>query len=295
MRKLYIALLLALAIFKGETAIAQFNPLTSQYYTNGFLANPALAGVEQGVNLNLAYRKQWANIPGSPEIQNFTGVYGAKNEKVGLGLNVNFDKAGLQKLSTVSGTYAYHLPLSGNGDKLHFGLSLGFTNQRLSSNDIVGNNNDPSAADYNQRKTIINGDFGVAYTANRLKIEAAVPNLKQLFKKDELAFANLNTFYSAVSYVIAVGQQMNKIEVEPKLVYRGISKLANIWDLGTQVSFANQQVMLMGMYHSTKSASFGVGTNIKKKYQINASYTTQTGALKTYTDGSFEINLGLKL
>lgn len=295
MKKLYILFILALVVLKTESAFAQYIPLVSQYYNNGYLANPSLAGIKKGYNLNMAYRKQWTNIPGSPEIQNFTGDFGSKNQKVGLGLNVNFDKAGLQRISNVLGTYAYHLPLNGKEEKLHFGLSVGFMNQRLSNNDIKGNINDPLALRYNERKTFINGDFGMAYTSGGLKLEATLPNLKQLFKRNELDLANLNTFYSSVSYVIALGDSLNKVEVEPKLVYRGISKMDNVWDLGTQVSFANQQLMLMGVYHSSQSASFGLGTNIKQKYLVSAFYTLQTGALNTYVNGSFEINLGIRL
>ena len=295
MKKIYILFILALSIFKTEKVKAQYYPLVSQYYNNSYLANPALAGIKTGYNLNLAYRKQWNNLPGSPEIQSFTGTFGSKNEKVGLGLKVNFDKAGLQKISQVAATYAYHIPLNVNKDKLHFGASFGLMSQRLNINEIIGNPNDPQAFKYNDRKNYIDGDFGMAYTSNGLKLEAALPNLKRLFSKEELVLANINTFYTSVSYVISVGDSIGKIEIEPKLVYRGLSKLSNVWDIGTQFSFANNQLMLTGIYHSTESASFSLSTNIKQKYLISVAYTTQTGPLNTYVNGSFEINLGIKL
>ena len=51
----------------------------------------------------------------------------------------------------------------------------------------------------------------------------------------------------------------------------------------------------MGMYHSTENATFGLGMDFKKKYLISGTYTTQTSALSTYTNGSFELNLRLNL
>ena len=132
MRKLSILFILVLLVMTGKNAVAQYNPLLSQYYNNGYLANPSLAGLKKGYNINMAYRKQWVNIPGSPEVQNFNGTYGSELKKFGLGLNINFDKTGLQKMSNVSGTYAYHLTLNEKDQQLHFGVSLGFMNQRLS-------------------------------------------------------------------------------------------------------------------------------------------------------------------
>ncbi|MBB2145368.1 type IX secretion system membrane protein PorP/SprF [Pedobacter sp. LMG 31464] len=272
-----------------STAKAQLIPLSSQYYINTYLGNPAFAGETKGLSANLSYRKLWSNVPGSPVQQSLTADY--STNKVGLGLNVNLDKAGLQRQTRVVGTYAYHLPLNGDNQQLHFGLSLGFMNQRLSNNDIVGNSNDPLAAEYNERKTYIDGDFGLAYTTNSFKLEGVLPNLKTLFKRDEIKLADVTTFYTALSYKLEISAGMDGVEIEPKVVYRGIKGFDNVWDAGSQFAIANKQVLLMAMYHSSKSASFGLGMDYKRKYLINGSYTTQTSSLNNYTNGTFEINV----
>lgn len=268
---------------------AQLNPLTAQYYSNTYLGNPAMAGIEKGLNVNVSYRRQWGTIPGAPVVQNLTVDY-SKN-KAAVGLNLNFDKAGLQRQSRVVGTYAYHLPLNANNTALHFGVSLGFMNQRLSNGDIVGNSNDPLAASYNQRQTYIDGDFGIGFTSNRLKVEAALPNLKTFFKREEIRMVDVATFYTAISYRLELSEGAEGMDLEPKAAYRGFKGIDNIWDLGTQLTLANRQVMLTALYHSTKSASFGLGLDYKRKYLINGFYTTQTSALNTYSNGTFEINV----
>lgn len=60
---------------------------------------------------------------------------------------------------------------------------------------------------------------------------------------------------------------------------------------GMQLAIAQQQVQLTGLYHSTGSATFGVGMNYKRKYLISGLYTTQTSQLSSYTNGIFELNL----
>lgn len=287
------ALLIAFAALGTTIAKAQLNPLSAQYFTNQYLINPAFAGADQGLKLNGAYRKLWSNVPGSPLTQNLTADYGFN--KVGLGLTVNNESAGLQRQTRVVGSYAYHLPLNDNGQQLHFGVSLGFMNQRLENADIYGNPNDPTVGQYNDRKTYLDGDFGVAYTSDKLNVQAAIPNLKSVLKKDVIKLADVATFYTAVSYKINLSEGAEGMDVEPKVAYRGVKGFDNIWDAGAQFSIANKQVMLLGMYHSTKNATFGLGMDYKKKYLISGTYTTQTSALSSYTNGSFELNLRLNL
>lgn len=287
---------LILTIFSGfvvSTVKAQLNPLAAQYYSNRYLINPAFAGAKQGLVINGAYRKLWSNVPGSPVTQNLTADYGFN--KLGLGLNVNNESAGLQRQTRVVGSYAYHLPLNADGQQLHFGLSVGFMNQRLENADIYGNANDPMVGLYNDRKTYLDGDFGIAYTSNKLSLEASIPNLKSFFKKDVIKLADVATFYSAISYQIQLSEGAEGIDLEPKVAYRGVKGFGDIWDAGAQAWIANKQVFIMGMYHSTESSTFGLGMDFKRKYLVSGMYTSQTSDLTGYTNGSFELNLRMSL
>jgi type IX secretion system PorP/SprF family membrane protein len=293
MKTLY-KLLVLVAIFGSAVSVkAQLNPLSSQYYTNRYVINPTFAGASNGLRINGAYRKLWDNVPGAPVTQNLTADYGFG--KVGIGLNMSNESAGLQRQTRVVGSYAYHLPLNANGQQLHFGLSVGFMNQRLENADIYGNPNDPMVGLYNDRKTYLDGDFGVAYTSNKLSIEGAVPNLKSFFKKDVIKLADVATFYTAVSYKITLSEGIDGIDLEPKVAFRGVKGFDNIFDLSTQAWIANKQVFLMGVYHSSGNATFGLGLDFKRKYLISGMYTTQTSALSAYTNGSFELNLRLSV
>ncbi|TCC96257.1 PorP/SprF family type IX secretion system membrane protein [Pedobacter hiemivivus] len=293
MKTIYKTALLLAFVAMATSVKAQLNPLSAQYFTNQYLINPAFAGAGQGLKLNGAYRKLWSNVPGSPLTQNLTADYGFN--KVGLGLAVNNESAGLQRETRVVGSYAYHLPLNDNGQQLHFGVSLGFMSQRLENADIYGNPADPGVAQYNDRKTYLDGDFGVAYTSNKLNVQAAIPNLKRVLKKDDIETADVATFYTAASYQFNLSTGAEGVDLEPKVAYRGVKGFDNIFDAGAQLSIANKQVMLLGMYHSTKNATFGLGMDYKKRYLVSGTYTTQTSALSSYTNGSFELNLRVNL
>lgn len=199
---------------------AQLNPMGALYFQNQYLGNPAMAG-RKGLDVNMGYRTQWSNIPGGPTSEMLTGDY-AFARNAGIGLNVSNETSGLFKSLRSVASYAYHLPLNENNAKLSFGLSLGFLNDRLSQEDVNGDPNDMIVANYNQRETYIDGDFGMAFTNKKLTVQAALPNMKGLFKRD-LVNQSINhpTFFSAVSYKIDGGNP-DGFGLEPKVVYRGI-------------------------------------------------------------------------
>lgn len=281
--------LLLLLMLIGTGLKAQLDPLTAQYFGNQYLINPAFAGYTSGFKINAAYRKLWNNVPGAPLTQSVTADYGFN--KVGIGLNVYNEKAGLQRQTRVVGSYAYHLPLNQDGQHLHFGVSVGFLNQRLESSDINGDPSDPLIGLYNSRKTYLDGDFGMAFTSPHLNVQASLPNLKSLFKKEEIKLADVSTFYTAASYKIDFDGTADATQLEPKVAFRGVKGYDNILDAGAQLAFASRQVLMMAMYHSTKNATFGLGLDYRKKFLIYGYYTTQTAQLGDYTNGSFELNL----
>jgi len=280
--------ILILVAFIGVLKVnAQTSPLLNQYYNNTYLANPAMAGLTEGAKVDLAFRSQWNAIPGAPLMQNLSATYGW--ERVGVGLNMNLDKAGLQRQTRVLASYAYHLPLNESA-KLHFGLSAGFINQRIDMQDLIGNSNDNQVGAYNtDHKTYFDGDFGLGLTTKSINVDFALVNLKNYFKRDNFKLINTPVLYASAGYIFNLGENI----FQPKVAYRSFTEIKDIVDVGGQLGIANQQVLFTAMYHTSKAASFGVGLHYKKKYSINTSYTTQTGALSGYTAGSFEINLGI--
>ena len=290
MKKLYKSIIALVLMLSAEQGMAQLNPLGAQYYNNEYLINSAYAGRDQGLKLSAAYRKLWGGLPGAPLTQNITAEYGF--QRVGIGLNVHNESAGLLNQTRVVGSYAYHLPLDSGKRQLHFGVSVGIAGQHLDNNNVNGNPNDIAIGDYNGRRSYIDGDFGIGYTTQRLNIQAAVPNLNDFFKRGKDEVADLVTFYAAVAYRIDLSSDF---DLEPKVAFRGVRNYENMVDLGARLSFADRKFNLMGLYHTNKSATFGMGFDLLKRYMISGLYTTETSALNTYANGSFELNLRINL
>ncbi len=270
---------------------AQIDPLAAQYFNNRYLGNPAMAGVNQGYTVNGVYRQLFESFPGGPVSQSLSADYGF--DKIGLGVNIFNDRAGLIRQTRAVGSFSYHLPLSGNGERLSFGISLGILNQRLSQGAIIGASGDILVVNYNSRFVYFDGDFGAAYSGDGLIIQTSAPNLRNLFKRDYAVQSDVPTFYAAASYKINL--EKSGFSFEPLVAYRNFTQIKGIIDVGAQFYLVNDQVFLTGLYHNNSnnnnSATIGLGMNFKKHYLISGMYTTGTSNLSGYSNGNFELSL----
>lgn len=299
MRVLWIAAVL-MAITCTQTMQAQslgnsqalLDPSGTQFFQNQYLANPAMAGVDTGVHINAAFRRQYTGIEGAPETKYFTAdaLFG---NRVGGGVRVFNDQAGLMNRTRVALSYAYQLPIGKDGQKLRFGLSLALNVQRIDTKNVDGDMNDPSIGAFNRREDYFEGEYGMAYTDLHWNIQAALPNIRTLFTDENKGVDGGGIYYTAISYrFLPIGAISS---IEPKICYRGVKGYDNILDAGINIGFLNNAANVMGIYHSTKSVTVGLGFNIKQVVMIQAMYTTQTGGIKTYVDGGYEIGATVNL
>lgn len=297
-----IAFILALGLMVGMCKVSDAqsfgnaraitNPFESQYFTNRYLANPAMAGMDSVLHLNVAYRKQFSGMPGAPVTQAFTADYNP-GRRVGLGLMAYNDKAGLIKRTRLALTYAYHLPVGQWGQKIHFGISIAFAHAGLDVKGIVGDETDPTIADFNGRQNTFEVDYGMAYTEGPLTLQASLINLAGYFKNANKWNANFSTFYLAAAYKFTFDGAVNSLE--PQASLRGAKQYNSIVDVGANVVFFNNTFNLYGMFHTSGSFSTGVGINYKNIIYVQGSYLSKTKGLMDYTDGNYEIAVTLSL
>lgn len=269
-RPLRSSLIWIALLFCSVSLRAQQTPLSSAYYQNRYILNPAFAGISEGLNLNLNLRNQWRVIPESPVNSSLTADY--RFNKVGIGLKIQTDKAGHIGRNAISGTYAYHLPLASAGQQMHFGLSLGLMKDRFESSGVIGEVNDPRPLELNARKIYLDGDFGIGYSVSNLNLEATVPNLKTFFKKDSTNSVQFSTAYLAMSYKF--GKNPETLTIEPKLSYLASNGVENIVSLGANAAVLEDQFSVTALLHSSGSSSLGLGFKYDR-YQINGYYTSQ--------------------
>lgn len=118
------AFLLSVALMATSwSAVAQQQLRRSQFVTNTYLANPAVAGTEPGTMLSSTYRNQWAGFSGGPSTMLISGHRALPNG-VGAGFILyNDDMGGAISQTGVELTGAYSILLN-NQDAVSFGLSM---------------------------------------------------------------------------------------------------------------------------------------------------------------------------
>lgn len=290
-----IALLIVALAGITSSAIAQLNPMGAVYYQNPYLVNPAMAGIADGLTVNLGYRRQWNDIPQAPSTEYITGDYKLA-DRVGVGLNLHNEKAGLLRATRIMATYAYHLPLTtANNRTLHVGLSAGIMSERLDVAGINGQIDDATVARFNDRGIRADGDLGLAYTDDRWRIQFAAPNIRTTLENDGNT-VDRSLFYAAAGYRLTVNAAaITPVTLEPQLCMRSIKGHDPIVDAGVNVSFENHKINLTALYHSTRNATLGLGFEVLPGLTAVALFTTETSALDTYSGGTYEVGLRGKL
>lgn len=276
-----------------QTAKAQLNPPGGQYFFNPFIANPALAGLEKGLSLSTSYRKQFSTTPGGPLSRLLTVDYQA-TERLGLGLNVTNESAGLLEQTRLRGVVAYRLPV-GITSSLHFGIGLGFMDEHINEHEVIGSD-DPGVADFNNRDRFVDASFGMAYHLKDFSLQGAIPNMKEVFTKDDHRNTIDRSLYMvAVAYRFRFGRSAEDWFIEPKLVYRGIKGMDAIVDAGAQLAVLTNQLRVVALYHSTRSATFGFGFQGRKDFGVQALYTAGIRSTASALGNNFELNVRLRL
>ena len=180
--KLTYCLVLALATFLGKPLHAQQLPLFSQYLFNGFLINPAYAGLNGYSTVNLTAREQWLGLPNAPTThivsfqtrllhQSFIHRSAAARRKimrqntsgrVGVGAYVYNDKVGLINRTGAQATYAYHMKLD-KGTNMSFAVSGSMYQFSIDRGKITTEFNDPYLAKINLNMWIPDVSVGFVY------------------------------------------------------------------------------------------------------------------------------------
>ena len=163
--------------------------------------------------------------------------------------------------------------------------------ENINMSKVLGDLTDVQLGNFNDRKTYLDVDFGIAFRTAHLTIQGALPNLKRVFGKDVVRnVVDQSLSIASISYKI-IPKEGALNSIEPKLVYRTVENYKDIIDFGSNFVFSDSRLLLSGVYHSTGSVTFGAGTVYRNKLTILAQYTTNTKELGSYSNGEAEIGL----
>lgn len=160
-----------------RVVFAQQDAQFSQYMFNGLYVNPAYAGYKEQLNLHTFYRNQWTGFPGAPKTMSLSVDAPMMQYNMGLGLQVNNDKVGIENSLAVFGIYSYRLKINDEA-RLSFGLGAGFINNSLDgTNSIVDDSGDELQPGVKSSAFTPDLKFGVYYNDERFYAGVSATNL----------------------------------------------------------------------------------------------------------------------
>ena len=327
MKKIVItAAILLLAICSRAQQVPHF----SQYMLNPYLANPAVAGSENYIDVRTGWRNQWTGVDGAPKSLYLTAhlplnkmdnrataisspsrwrngrkalfeAYRDKDVRLeqahhGAGLSVMTDKAGALKRSDVSLTYAYHLPLT-KSLKMSVGLSGGVSVYKVDlSRLVLTDPNDPTytSGEYNRVKPNITA--GALLYSKRYFVGVTSAQILQ----DELSARDGQAEemdQSQMHYFLTGGYKVvlsPKLSLLPSVMVKHVRPAPLSADLNLKMLYLDK-VWAGASYRKLDSVVLLGGININSLWQVGYAYDMSGSEFGRATQGSHEVVLGILL
>jgi type IX secretion system PorP/SprF family membrane protein len=322
-----ILFLYAFFAMVAQLSFAQQKPQYTQYVFNNYLLNPAVTGIENYTDLKLGYRSQWTGLQGAPITsyltintpigQNFidgdataatsagasdpysrayTRDYMASEPHHGIGFQVVSDQTGPISQTTMDLSYAYHIGLTEKWN-LALGVSAGVNHISLNTAEITLENPlDPAISNGNNSQWKPDLNAGIwAYTQNYF-IGASV---QQLLKQN-LYFntsSNVTQSQTVPHYFFTAGVKLpltEDVSLLPSVLVKVIQPVPTTFDLNLKMDFSDV-LWIGGSYRRDDSFGLLAGFNVSSSINVGYSYDLTTSALKTVSNGTHEIVLGILL
>jgi type IX secretion system PorP/SprF family membrane protein len=286
--------LLTVVLLCSVGAFAQQNLFYNHYFINPSLYNPSFIAPEGYSTLYLNYRKQWIGIKGAPTTGTLN-LHLPLNHKAGIALTAYQDEAGL--LTTSSGliSFAYSVYFGKRVtdlNKLSFGIAAGVTNSRIKS-DPDTDLNDPVLGN---NTSAIDGQVGINYQFNRLRIAVSIPRIFDPYTASEKSFntggiTQLDNTISSISYNFPIS---GRLSFEPWFTYRTFNNLDPQFEaLG---SFKIDKLLWFGgSYRQDYGAAAFFGLSIKDKLKVGYAYEFATDQTDQLGNGSHEAQVVLRI
>jgi type IX secretion system PorP/SprF family membrane protein len=325
-------LFILISVCVAEYGFAQAKPAYNQYVMNNFILNPAMAGIENYVDVKVSNRTQWTGIAGAPNTTYISlhGPIGKSDYRTsatsfdvpgvnprgsyywdeysskadphhGVGFTAMVDKAGYINRWSIGTSYAYHRPISKKTT-----IALGFTAA------LNGINVDAAKATFSDgqpdlafalatgqiRRKFLEFGGGLWVYSHRAFGGVSILNIVPGKKNKFTDAANYGTFYTpnffaTVGYRFPMGDDFSFIP----------SVSAQYWEPQLFGAHANAKVQYLdkawigGSYRYSDflgGYSAMAGFYVSSVFNVSYSYEVATNTrLRTYTNNTHEIMVGL--
>lgn len=291
-------------LFIYTSGFSQEEPLYSQYKSNAFILNPAVAGTRTAQELRLNYRLQWRNFPGAPRTAtvSYTGKFDAKSS---IGLMAFTDALGPSLRTGAQVAYAYQLPIGYGGNmgqnRLSFGMGIKYIQQTFRAERVTFQDpNDPALTSYAGNLNLADFSFGALFYNDNLWVGFSAPNLIQgnlgfsgEDNNSQALFSRLYTYYFLFGGYRFV---YDNVTVEPSILVKRADTSPYQIEGTLRFYLMDEKVILGGSYRTDWLASLMFGIRVKNlEFLYSADFMSRNQISTNIFGASHEFTLGLDL
>ncbi|MEY3051288.1 MAG: hypothetical protein RLY31_1073 [Bacteroidota bacterium] len=287
--------LLTVASLYLPSLVAQSDPMFTFNLFNQLQTNPAVAGSAEVLDAGAIYRNQWwSGIDGAPRTTNlFVHHPFARQRRMGIGMNMLYDRIGTDKIFSLALDYAYRIRLP-----KQYVLSLGLMGLVENARTDWGEANaavnavDARIGQDVGSRTVLNIGPGV-YLKNRhwyagMSVPRLLPNA--LYSDADAYGLEVNTFFFQTG---ATWRMPGHPQVEwlPNLQVRLNPSAPFSYSANLNVRF--HQALLLGVAMHRKDSVDGLLMyHFKSGLKLGAALDFTTSDLRQATTGSYEVLVG---
>ena len=282
-----VMMVIALNLFAQQT------PQTNVYNYNRYSLNPAYAGEKGCTEIFFSHLNQWVKVSGAP-VTSLLSANTRLGKSWGVGANVLVDKIGMLQQVAASGSVSYGLTVA-NAHQIRFGLSAGYDQFRVNTDGAIAfDNNDVIVNGGSQSGSTINTEVGLLYQFKGLEVSASSKQVLESFSN--FGYSGLNGYGLRRHLVGLLGYRFklnDNLSLKPSVLYKGIGNV-NQFDINTDLNYKN--FINGGLGFRTGVGLIGrVGINIQDLFFIGYAYESPMRNIASYSSGSHEVIIGLKL
>lgn len=325
MKKYILAFALSTLALIGK---AQQTPLFSQYMTNYYLLNPAVAGEDNHIILRTGYRTQWVGFEGAPKTYYLSGhtplqkasILGKRGrsrrggKKLGgyhaAGAYLYGDKTGPISRTGGNVSYAYHIPFTRELAS-SVGVTVGAQQYLFDVNKIYLADNSTSIDPVTMggsRKTVL-PDISLGYYLRSETFFAGISMAQALgnkiFTHEQKDMEVSSRLYRHMFFSAGYAFQIDKhLSLMPSTLLKYTAaapmqadfNVRGIYNFDNRSGRAPDDKVWAGVSYRTQDAIVTLlGLQFMEKYELNYSYDITLSPIRSSSAGSHEISIGYRI
>ena len=274
----------------------QQDPLVTQYMFNGLYLNPAYAGSHEYWSSTFTYRNQWtgADFNGAPETA-IAAVDGPiRGHNMGLGGIFVHDQIGVTTQNAFLVNYAYQLVFN-KKSKLAFGLSAGLSQYSANLRDVLIWDEQDGVYASNTSVILPRVGFGAYYYAKKYYLGFSIPTLLAYDSTEDFNMDLSRASFLRRHYLLTGGIVIDvskQVKFKPSILVKYVESAPLEGDINFSAIFRDA-FWIGASYRTGDALAVILEYQTNSYFRIGYSYDITMTNLRTYSNGSHEIMIGV--